>query len=120
MTTSKTYLLELLKETRTRAELCWLMNMSDRQVRKAIEQLRKDGHMIISLEKGYRLAKDMAELETYLNKIHSYQRSLYMNNHSLELILAQSKGQRVVTVRQHTRRLGAESSEGQMGIDLSR
>ncbi len=107
MTTS-TYLLELLKETRTRAELCWLMNISDRQVRKAIEQLRKDGHMIISLEKGYRLAKDMAELETYLNKIHSYQRSLYMNNHSLELILAQSKGQRVVTVRQHTRRIGEQ------------
>lgn len=72
MTTS-TYLLELLKETRTRAELCRLTNLSDRQVRKAIEQLRKDGHMIISLEKGYRLAKDMAELETYLNKIHSYQ-----------------------------------------------
>ena len=114
---SKTYLLELLKETRTRAELCRLTNLSDRQVRKAIEQLRKDGHMIISPGKGYRLAKDMAELETYLNKIHSYQRSLYMNNHSLELILAQSKGQRVVTVRQHTRRIGAESSEGQMGIE---
>ena len=118
MTTSN-YLLELLKETRTRSELCRITNISDRQVRKAIEQLRKDGYMIISLEKGYRLAKDMAELETYLNKIHSYQRSLYMNNHSLELILAQSKGQRVVTVRQHTRRIGAESNEGQMGIDLS-
>ena len=117
MTTSKTYLLELLKETRTRSELCRLTNLSDRQVRKAIETLRKDGHMIISLEKGYRLAADMAELESYLNKIHSYQKSLYLNNHSLELILAQSKGQRVVTVRQHTRRIGAESNEGQMGID---
>ena len=118
MTTSN-YLLELLKETRTRSELCRLTNLSDRQVRKSIKELTKQGYKIISPGKGYRLAKDMSELETYLNKIHSYQRSLYLNNHQLELILAQSKGQRVVTVRQHTRRIGAESNEGQMGIDLS-
>ena len=49
----------------TRAQLCAITGMTDRDVRKHIEQLRRVGHIIINNQdgKGYYISDDIDKIE---------------------------------------------------------
>lgn len=120
MNITNDYILSLLKEPRTRAELISRTKLSDRKVRLAIEELRKDGHCIIhdNTSKTYKLTEDVEEIEAFLKTIDSYQTSFYFNYLPMRKIVAAARGQKLVEVRKHFRRLGIEIDESQIRMGI--
>ena len=59
------YLRQGRENARTRQELCILTGYSDRAVRNEIEELRRNGHIIINNQdgKGYYLTDSLVEIE---------------------------------------------------------
>ena len=116
----KDYILNLLKEPRTRTELSCKTKLSDRKVRLIIEELRKEGHCIIHDNKTntYKLTEDIEEIEAFLKVIDSYQTSFYFNYLPMRQKVAKARGQRLVKVRPHYRRLGKEIDESQIKMGI--
>lgn len=116
----KDYLLELLKTPRTRTELACLTNMNDRTVRYEIKELTREGHCIIHDSKNntYKLTEDIKELEEYLKKIDHYQTSFYFNYLAMRKKVASARGQEIVHVREHFRRLDVAVDEDQMRLEI--
>lgn len=48
-----------------RADLCGLTGCSDREVRQAVAELRRNGHLVVPAQGGYRLAESADEVTTY-------------------------------------------------------
>lgn len=120
MNITNDYILNLLREPRTRAELVDRTRMSDRAVRLAIEELRREGHCIIHDSKthAYKLTDDIDEMETFLRTMDSYQTSFYFNYLPMRKKVAEARGQKLVKVRQHFRRLGIEIDESQIRMGI--
>jgi len=116
----KDYLLELLKKPRTRKELARLTQMSDRAVRLELKDLTKEGHCIIHDAKTntYKLTSNIEEMEAYLRTIDSYSTSLYLTYLPMRKMVAAAKGEKIVKVRQHFRKLGIEVDDDQLRIDV--
>jgi transcription initiation factor IIE alpha subunit len=112
------YLLSVLRTPRTRTELCRLSGMSDRKVRKTIEKLRKEGHCIIHDGNTYTLTEDVDRIEEFLNTIDSYIKSYHFNYRAMRDKVAQAKGQKCVTVRQHVRRLDTGTDDSQVRLEI--
>jgi biotin operon repressor len=112
------YILSVLRTPRTRPELCRLSGMSDRKVRKTIEKLRKEGHGIIHDGNTYVLTEDVDRIEEFLNTIDSYIKSYHFNYKAMRDRVAQAKGQRTVTVRQHVRRLDIGTDNNQVRLEI--
>jgi hypothetical protein len=120
MNITNDYILSLLKEPRTRAELISKTKLSDRKVRLAIEELRKNGHCIIhdNVTNTYKLTDDINEIEKFLKVIDSYQTSFYFNYLPMRQKVAKARGQKLVKVRQRFRRLGIEIDESQIRMGI--
>lgn len=118
--TMKDYLLELLNKPRTRKELARLTQLSDRSVRLELKDLTKKGHCIIHDAKTntYKLTSNLEEMEAYLHTIDSYSTSLYLTYLPMRKMVAEAKGEKIVEVRKHFRRLGINVDDDQMRIDV--
>ncbi len=120
MNITNDYILNLLIVPRTRAELISKTKLSDRKVRLAIEELRRDGHCIIhnNTTNTYKLTEDIEEIEAFLKVIDSYQTSFYFNYLPMRKLVAEARGQKLVKVREHFRRLGIEIDESQIKMGI--
>jgi biotin operon repressor len=52
----------------SRESLCSLVSLSDRKVRKCIEQARREGEIIVSLDKGYYISDDLDEIAIFYHQ----------------------------------------------------
>lgn len=59
------------------SELVQLSGLSERDTRRTIEQLRRDGAVICSNEHGYFKPADVAELRKYIRQEQARSRSIY-------------------------------------------
>lgn len=118
----KDYILNLLKVPRTRAELVSYTRLDDRAVRLILKDLTREGHCIIHDTKSntYKLTEDVDEMEAYLKRMDSYVSSFYFNYLPMRKIVAEAKGQKLVKVRQHFRRLGIEVDENQLQLNIEK
>lgn len=116
----KDYLLNLIEKPRTRAELTRLTKLSDRAVRLELKELTREGHCIIHDPKSntYKLTTDLKEMESYLKTIDSYSTSLYLTYLPMRKLVAESKGEKIVKVRQHFRKLGINVDNDQMRLEV--
>jgi hypothetical protein len=116
----KDYMLDLLKKPRTRKELATLTQKSDRAVRLELKELTKEGHCIIHdpQTNTYKLTTNLEEMEAYLKTIDSYSTSLYLTYLPMRKMVAESKGQKIIEVRKHFRRLGINVDDDQIRIDV--
>lgn len=62
------------------SELCKIIGRNERAVRQEIEQLRADGAVICSDERGYFLPETVEELRTYVRQERVRVRSLHRRN----------------------------------------
>ena len=106
------------KNAVTRGYLQTVTNLSDREVRRAIAEKRKAGVPILASKTGgYFIAENIEQIEEYLKWIDSYNTSYYFDFLSLRKMVVESKGQKLVKVRQHFRKLGMEISENQLSMN---
>ena len=97
----------------SRERLSELSGMGDRAVRKAIQALREDGEIILSSShgKGYWRSDDASEIGQYIAENKSRIRKLYKTNRKLTEQYYELTGQRFITVREHTRRIGNQGGK---------
>jgi biotin operon repressor len=63
---AETVLAQLGNGVVTRAALCALTGCSEREVRAAVAELRRHGHLVISTDDGgYRMARSVEEVRAY-------------------------------------------------------
>ncbi len=100
----------------TRAQLVNLTGLSDRKVRKKIEHYRNYGIPIMSASdgKGYWLATTTVEIERFLREADNRARA--QQYIKLRRTVAAAKGEYLVTVRQHYRRLKPHEVDGQVKL----
>jgi len=83
----------------TREALISLSGMSDRGVRANIKNLRDEGYPIMSStkskESGYWLPESYEELESWVNTIESYARSIYRTTKKAKKIIS-NKDQKLI------------------------
>lgn len=98
----------------TRAQLVNLTGLSDRKVRKQIEHYRNCGIPIMSASdgKGYWMAESIEETERFLCEADNRARA--QQYIKLRHIVASAKGDHLVTVREHLRRIKSNELEGQV------
>lgn len=116
----KDYILNLLNIPRTRAELVSFTRLDDRVVRLMLKDLTREGHCIIHDTKTntYKLTEDVDEMEAYLKRMDSYVSSFYFNYLPMRKVVAEAKGQKLVKVRQHFRRLGIDVDNNQLELNI--
>lgn len=97
----------------SRERLAQLSGMGDRWMRKEIERLRSEGHVILSSShgKGYWRSDDASEIGRYIAENKSRIRMLYKTNRKLTEQYYELTGQRFTTVREHTRRIGEQEGK---------
>lgn len=106
------------KNAVSRGYLRTVTNLSDRDVRRAIAEQRKSGVPILASKTGgYFIAENIEQIEEYLKWIDSYNTSYYFDFLPLRKMVVESKGQKLVKVRQHFRRLGMEIPENQLSMN---
>lgn len=106
------------KNAVTRVYLQTVTNLSDREVRRAIAEKRKEGVPILASKTGgYFIAENIEQIEEYLKWIDSYNTSYYFDFLPLRKMVVESKGQKLVKVRQHFRKLGMEIPENQLSMN---
>ena len=90
--------------------------MSDRAVRRQIEQYRQRGVWVISSSdgRGYWLTEDPAELACFLREVDA--RLMAQRYPMLRKALAKARGDSVVLVRQHERHIKKRQVEGQIRL----
>lgn len=76
----------------TRAQLCAITGMSDRDVRKHIEQLRRVGHIIINNQdgKGYYISDDIDKIEKQYKQNKNRALSILVNQKFLRAKLREA------------------------------
>ena len=113
-TFEKEYVLAILEKSPIpRAELCKITGIEDRKMRRIIEMLRKDGKHIIHNGKVYELTEDVEKIEKFIRSEDSRTTSIYFSTLAMRQFVAETKGEKIVNVRQHFRRLGVAVEEGQ-------
>lgn len=106
------------KNAVSRNHLRTVTNLSDREVRRAIAEKRKSGVPILaSKHGGYFIAENIEQIEEYLKWIDSYNTSYYFDFLPLRKMVVESKGQKLVKVRQHFRKLGMTIPENQLSMN---
>lgn len=95
-----------------------MTQLSDRGIRREIAEKRKAGVPILaSRSGGYFIAENIEQIEEFLKWIDSYSTSYYFDFLELRKIVIESKGQRLVKVREHFRKLGMEIPENQISMN---
>lgn len=102
----------------SRGYLKAMTQLSDRGIRREIAEKRKAGVPILaSRSGGYFIAENIEQIEEFLKWIDSYSTSYYFDFLELRKIVIESKGQRLVKVREHFRKLGMEIPENQISMN---
>lgn len=102
----------------SRGYLKAMTQLSDRGIRREIAEKRKAGVPILaSRSGGYFIAENIEQIESFLKWIDSYNTSYYFDFLPLRKIVIESKGQRLVKVREHFRKLGMEIPENQIAMN---
>lgn len=97
---------ELLKSgAKTRAQLAAITRLDDRTVRQCIEELKKDGVLIVSFAGFYKITDDLAEMEIYMAMIDARLRSSHFIHKAMRREIAKRRGCKVIKVRAHERRI---------------
>lgn len=93
----------------SRERLVQLTGMTDRAIRKSIQELREDGEIILSSShgKGYWRSDEASEIGKYIAENRSRIRKLYKTNKKLTEYYYARTGQKYITVSEHTRRINA-------------
>ena len=95
----------------TRAELVKRTGLPDREIRDMIKRenrtLVQDGRAILSSSgaSGYWISDSVEEISRYWMESENRRRQQYVNDAPIFELLCRLNGSRVVTVRQHQRRL---------------
>ena len=79
------------ENARHKSELIRLTGMKDRELRKTIEFLRRQGIVIISGNSGYYFPADEAELSEYVRKEEHRARSVFYTLHHARELLRKMK-----------------------------
>lgn len=92
----------------SRADLVRLTGLDDRTVRDNIKELVRQGYPILSSSqaRGYWLSNNIAEIEAFIRECDSRSRSEYLTTRKLRLAVAKARGNWLVRVREHFRRIG--------------
>ena len=80
-------LIDVLKECKlTRSELSNYLGIPDRQARKVIEKLRKQGYLIVNDGDGYYIAKTKEEASQFLAEYYLHFKSM---SETLQIMLSE-------------------------------
>ena len=80
-------LIDVLKERKlTRVELSNYLGIPDRQARKVIEKLRKQGYLIVNNGDGYYIAKTKLEASQFLTEYYLHFKSM---SETLQIMLSE-------------------------------
>lgn len=68
-------------------QLSMITGLNDRELRKAVETLRRDGYVIISSESGYYYPETVEEVKRYISKESKRARSIFFTLRSARELL---------------------------------
>lgn len=68
-------------------QLTMITGLNDRELRKAVERLRRDGYVIISSEGGYYYPETVEEVKRYISKESRRARSIFFTLRSARELL---------------------------------
>ena len=96
----------------SREDLSKLTGWDDRRVRDEIKRLMRNGERILSSSsaKGYWRSDDPDEIERFLKESDNRRRTEALNVEPLRFFVAKSKGEDLISVRAHYRRIHNQAS----------
>lgn len=68
-------------------QLSMITGLNDRELRKAVERLRRDGYVIISSDNGYYYPETVEEVKRYISKESKRARSIFFTLRSARELL---------------------------------
>ena len=102
----------------SRQELVNRTGLPDRTVRKEIKKLVEQGIPIVSFsdEKGYWLTDNIGEIERFIKEYDARNATGNKTTYQLRLMVAKAKGERLIPVKAHLRRIKSAEMEGQTAL----
>lgn len=102
----KLEIFNLLKSgAKSRDQLVSATGLPDRSVRLCIEELKRDGELIVSFAGVYKITDDLKEMEAYMALIDARLRSSHFIHKAMRREIAKRRGYKVIKVRAHERRI---------------
>lgn len=99
----------------SRQELVNRTGLPDRTARKEIKKLVEKGIPIVSFsdEKGYWISDDINEIERFIKEYDVRNATGNKTTYQLRLMVSKAKGERLIPVKAHLRRIKSTEIEGQ-------